>query len=206
MKIIRNMLRFFIFLIIALLFYLLYMVLVTAFEEVGFNGWEAGLIVFSCIIFGSVNIELFSYGKWIIAINVGGALLPILISLYLMLSRKVFGKSLVGIIIVAYFAYEVTYATSAGIVSEFPYWLIPPFVASLYSVAVSLKNKKKAASIAYSSGTLGVLIGADLLHINEILQMPKGGVASIGGAAILDMVFLTGIIAVLIDAFLYGRD
>ena len=206
MKIIRNMLRFFIFLIIALLFYLLYMVLVTAFEEVGFKGWEAGLIVFSCIIFGSVNIELFSYDRWIIAINVGGALLPILISLYLMLSRKVFGKSLVGIIIVAYFAYEVTYATSAGIVSEFPYWLIPPFVASLYSVAVSLKNKKKAASIAYSSGTLGVLIGADLLHINEILQMPKGGVASIGGAAILDMVFLTGIIAVLIDAFLYGRD
>lgn len=206
MKIIRNMLRLFIFLIIALLFYLLYMVLVTAFEEVGFKGWEAGLIVFSCIIFGSVNIELFSYDRWIIAINVGGALLPILISLYLMLSRKVFGKSLVGIIIVAYFAYEVTYATSAGIVSEFPYWLIPPFVASLYSVAVSLKNKKKAASIAYSSGTLGVLIGADLLHINEILQMPKGGVASIGGAAILDMVFLTGIIAVLIDAFLYGRD
>lgn len=200
------MLRLFIFLIIALLFYLLYMVLVTAFEEVGFKGWEAGLIVFSCIIFGSVNIELFSYDRWIIAINVGGALLPILISLYLMLSRKVFGKSLVGIIIVAYFAYEVTYATSAGIVSEFPYWLIPPFVASLYSVAVSLKNKKKAASIAYSSGTLGVLIGADLLHINEILQMPKGGVASIGGAAILDMVFLTGIIAVLIDAFLYGRD
>ena len=182
------------------------MVLVTTFEEVGFKGWEAGLIVFSCIIFGSVNIELFSYDRWIIAINVGGALLPILISLYLMLSRKVFGKSLVGIIIVAYFAYEVTYATSAGIVSEFPYWLIPPFVASLYSVAVSLKNKKKAASIAYSSGTLGVLIGADLLHINEILQMPKGGVASIGGAAILDMVFLTGIIAVLIDAFLYGRD
>ena len=206
MKIIRNMLRLLIFFIIALLFYLLYIVLVTAFEEVGFNGLEAGLIVFSCIIFGSINIQLFSYERWIIAINVGGALLPILISLYLMLSRKVFGKSLVGMIIVAYFAYEVTYATSAGIVSEFPYWLIPPFVASLYSVAVSLKNKKKAASIAYSSGTLGVLIGADLLHINEILQMPKGGVASIGGAAILDMVFLTGIIAVLIDAFLYGRD
>jgi len=203
LKIIRNMLRLLIFFIIALLFYLLYIVLVTAFEEVGFNGLEAGLIVFSCIIFGSINIQLFSYERWIIAINVGGALLPILISLYLMLSRKVFGKSLVGMIIVAYFAYEVTYASPAGIVSEFPYWLIPPFVASLYSVAVSLKNKKKAASIAYSSGTLGVLIGADLLHLNEILQMPKGGVASIGGAAILDMVFLTGIIAVLIDAFLY---
>ncbi|HEC88365.1 MAG TPA: DUF1614 domain-containing protein [Thermoplasmata archaeon] len=200
----------FILLIFAFLFYLIYLLIYSAFEEVGFKRWEASLIVFSCIIFGYhiFDIPLFSYGNWIVAINIGGALLPILISIYLIFSRKVALRSFLGIIIVAYFAYNVTYVTRKGIVSDFPYWLIPPVVASIYSVLSGLKSKKKSASVAYSSGTIGVLIGADLLHLKELLKMEVGktAVASIGGASILDMVFLTGVIAVLIDAILYGKE
>ena len=194
-------------LVIALLFYVIYVILLTAFEEVGFKKWEASLIVFSCIIFGHpiFDIPLFIYNGWIIAINVGGALIPLLISIYLMTSRKIFGRSLLGVVIVAYFAYKITYVSQRGVVADFPYWLLPPFIASFYSIIVSIKSKKKAASIAYSSGTLGVIIGADLAHLKELLQMKAKGVASIGGAAILDMVFLTGIIAVLLDALLYGK-
>lgn len=200
----------FILLIFAFLFYLIYLLIYSAFEEVGFKRWEASLIVFSCIIFGYniFDIPLFSYGNWIIAINIGGALLPILISMYLIFSRKVALRSFLGMIIVAYFAYNVTYVTRKGIVSDFPYWLIPPVVASIYSVLTGLKSKKKSASVAYSSGTIGVLIGADLFHLKELLKMEVGKttVASIGGASILDMVFLTGVIAVLIDAILYGKE
>ncbi|HHF56346.1 MAG TPA: DUF1614 domain-containing protein [Thermoplasmatales archaeon] len=194
-------------LIFALIFYVFYILISSAFEEVGFKSWEASLIVFSCIIFGWVNLPLVKYNGWILAINVGGALIPMLISIYLMLSRKVAGRSVVGMIIVAYFAYKITSVTPEGVVSSFPNWLIPPIVASLYSIIASLKNKKKAASIAYSSGTMGVLIGADLLHLKELLQIKTSPatIASIGGAAILDMVFLTGVIAVLIDALLYGK-
>ncbi len=194
-------------LIFALIFYVFYILIASAFEEVGFKSWEASLIVFSCILFGWVDLPLLEYDGWILAINVGGALIPVLISIYLMLSRRVAGRSTVGMIIVAYFAYKVTSVTPKGVISSFPYWLIPPIVASLYSIAVSLKNKKKAASIAYSSGTVGVLIGADLLHLRELLQMKTSTatIASIGGASILDMVFLTGVIAVLIDALLYGK-
>lgn len=197
-------------LIFALLFYLVYLLIYSAFEEVGFKRWEASLIVFSCIIFGYniFDIPLFSYKNWIVAINVGGALLPILISIYLIFSRKVALKSFFGIIIVAYFAYNVTYVTRRGIVSDFPYWLIPPVVASLYSIITGWKSKRKSASVAYSSGTIGVLIGADLLHLKELLKMEIGKttVASIGGASIIDMIFMTGVIAVLIDAILYGRE
>ncbi|HEC76321.1 MAG TPA: DUF1614 domain-containing protein [Thermoplasmatales archaeon] len=200
----------FILLIFAFLFYLIYLLIYSAFEEVGFKRWEASLIVFSCIIFGYniFDIPLFSYGNWIIAINIGGALLPILISMYLIFSRKVALRSFLGMIIVAYFAYNVTYVTRKGIVSDFPYWLIPPVVASIYSVLTGLKSKKKSASVAYSSGTIGVLIGADLFHLKELLKIEVGKttVASIGGASILDMVFLTGVIAVLIDAILYGKE
>ncbi len=192
-------------LIFAILFYIIYLVLSTAFEEVGFNKLEASIIVFGCILFGLINFPIFVYKNWIIAINLGGALLPTIISIYLIFSRKVIIRSLLGMIIVAYFAYEVTFVTKEGVTSTFPYWLIPPIIASLYSIIVSIKNKKKAASIAYSSGTIGVIIGADLLHLKELLEIKikEMTVASIGGASILDMVFLTGIIAVLIDALLY---
>ena len=194
-------------LLFAVLFYVVYIIIASAFEEVGFKSWEAGIIVFSCIIFRWVNLPIIKYGKWIIAINVGGALIPILISIYLMISRKVAGRSIIGMVIVAYFAYNVTHVTKAGVVATFPYWLIPPIAASMYSILVAIKNKKKAASTAYSSGTIGVLIGADLLHLKELLQIETKNVtvASIGGAAIFDMIFLTGIIAVLIDAILYKK-
>ncbi|KAA0013953.1 MAG: DUF1614 domain-containing protein [Thermoplasmata archaeon] len=192
----------------AIIFFFIYYFISTAFEEVGFRWWEASMIVFSSIIFGTVNIPLLYYKNWSIGINVGGALLPIIISIYLTLSRKVAGRSIIGILIVAYVAYNVTTVSNNGVVSPFPYWLLPPMAASLYSLLVGYKSKKKAASIAYISGTLGVLLGADLLHLNELISrdVPRYTMASIGGAAILDMVFLTGIIAILIDGILYGKD
>ena len=197
-------------LLIALVFYVIYILLTFAFENVGFKRWEASLIVFSSIILGYewFNIPLFQQGNWIVAINIGGALFPILISLYLMISRKITTISIGGIILVAFVAYSITVVTKTGIVARFPYWLLPPISASLYSVIICMKNKKEAASVAYASGTIGVLIGADILHLQEILHQNISNVtvASIGGAAILDMIFFTGIIAVLIDAFLYPKN
>ncbi len=190
---------------ISLLFYAVYLIFKKAFEEVGFNGWEASIIVFSSVIFGWIDIPLFPYHDWIIGVNLGGAVLPVIISLYLMFRNRVFLRSLVGIAVVAYVTYNVTHVVpSQGIVSEFPWWLLPPLAASFYSVAVAVRNKKKAASTAYVSGTMGALIGADFLHLKELLSVPgQGNMAVIGGAAILDMVFLTGIVAVIVDALLY---
>jgi uncharacterized membrane protein len=80
--------------------------------------------------------------------------------------------------------------------------LLPPAVASLYSLLASYKRPKRAAPLAYVTGTLGVLVGADVLRLPELLHTELSAVttASIGGAAIFDMVFLAGIIAVLIDS------
>ncbi len=194
-----------IFLIAAILFYAFYSLIKKAFEEVGFNSWESSTIVFGSIILGMVEIPLFRYNGWIVGINVGGALLPIILSIYLMIKNKVFFRVVLGIAIVSYITYNYTYVSSRGIVSPFPLWLLPPIAASMYSVMVAIKNKRKAASIAYSSGTMGALIGADVFHLRELLAMhPKPNtMAVIGGASILDMVFLTGVIAVIVDALLY---
>ena len=66
------------------------------------------------------------------------------------------------------------------------------------------KDKKKAAPLAYAGGTIGVLIGADVFHLFSLISMEIQGTrnAVIGGANVFDMVFLTGILAVIVDGIL----
>ncbi len=188
--------------IIGLIFYILYSIFYSAFIEVGFSRWEASFIVFGSIVFGLVDIHLFTHHNWIIAINIGGAVIPIAISIYLIMKKGFAGKALMGILIVSFFTYNVTEVTGKGVTSSFPLWLLPPIVASMFSLMASYKKPKKAAPLAYVTGTLGVLIGADFFHMPEILgaNLSHTVVASIGGASIFDMVFLAGIIAVLVDS------
>jgi uncharacterized membrane protein len=51
---------------------------------------------------------------------------------------------------------------------------------------------------AYIAGTLGTLIGADLLNLRRIRHL--GGVASIGGAATFDGIAVTGVFAVILTS------
>ncbi|MEA2054615.1 MAG: DUF1614 domain-containing protein [Candidatus Thermoplasmatota archaeon] len=188
--------------LIGLFFYILYSIVHIAFVEVGFSRLEGSFIVFGSIIFGLVDLPLFTYNNWIIAINIGGAAIPIIISIYLIMKKEFMGKAIIGILIVSFFTYNITEVSSKGVTSSFPFWLLPPVVASIFSLMTSYKRPKEAAPLAYVTGTLGVLIGADFFHLPEILRMytPNTVMASIGGAAIFDMVFLAGIIAVLVDS------
>jgi uncharacterized membrane protein len=54
------------------------------------------------------------------------------------------------------------------------------------------------APTAYVAGTLGTLIGADLLNLHKIKHL-NAPVVSIGGAGTFDGIFLTGILAVLLS-------
>ena len=75
---------------------------------------------------------------------------------------------------------------------------MPIFIAPICAAMVGLiLSPDQSAPLAYISGTLGVLIGADLLHLKEI---PKLGApnASIGGAGTFDGSFITGIVAALL--------
>jgi uncharacterized membrane protein len=51
--------------------------------------------------------------------------------------------------------------------------------------------------LAYISGVLGVLIGADILHLKNINKL-GAPIAAIGGAGSFDGIFMTGIIAALL--------
>ena len=76
----------------------------------------------------------------------------------------------------------------------------PPLLAAFVGLLLS---KRYAAPLAYIGGSLGVLIGADLLNLGD-LQSLGAPVASIGGAGTFDGVFLTGVIAVLLASLVTG--
>jgi uncharacterized membrane protein len=73
---------------------------------------------------------------------------------------------------------------------------ISPLVAAVSAILLSPAHP---VIVAYVAGTLGTLIGADLLNLGKIPAL-GAPVASIGGAGTFDGVFLTGIIAALIAA------
>jgi uncharacterized membrane protein len=80
--------------------------------------------------------------------------------------------------------------------------LVPPIATALVAVLIGRKN---AAALAYVSGSLGTLIGADLLNLEAIREI-GAPVASIGGAGTFDGIFLTGIMAVLLAGFAGGHE
>ena len=202
-----------------LVIYFLYLLLTKAFKYMGFSSIEAVVIVFVSILFdfdililgfNISNIPLFSYNNWLVGINVGGALIPIILSIYLAIKKKIPLKIIgVGILIVTIITYFVTRVDiHSGIVSSAPYFLFPAVAASIASVILLWKDFRKAAPFAYISGSIGVLIGADVFHLWELLSTPIDTQinAVIGGANVFDMIYITGILAVILDGILMFKQ
>ena len=76
--------------------------------------------------------------------------------------------------------------------------LIPPLAAA--GVALLLAGRQ-APPLAYVAGSLGALIGADLWNLPRVAEL-QAPLVSIGGAGTFDGVFLTGILAGLLAAWL----
>jgi uncharacterized membrane protein/uncharacterized RDD family membrane protein YckC len=97
-----------------------------------------------------------------------------------------------------------TFASSSavpgvGIVEQFPLFLLPPlgagFVAALLAFRIFPGAEAFALPVAYFATTFGVLLGADLLRQPPLYGSGPPGLYSIGGAGVLDLVYLSGPLA-----------
>lgn len=127
----------------------------------------------------------------IIAINVGGALIPTVLSLYLILKNRLFGLSIIAVAIVAAVCHWIARPVPGLGIAE-PVF-IPPAITAIVAVVLS---RRYAAPLAYISGSLGTLIGADLLNLGKV-QGLGAPIASIGGAGTFDGIFVTGLLALI---------
>jgi uncharacterized membrane protein len=130
--------------------------------------------------------------RTVIAINVGGAVIPTLLSLYLIVKNGLWAPSLVAIAVVAAIVHALARPVR-GVGIAVP-GLVPPLVAATTALAMS---RGSAPALAYVAGSLGTLIGADLLNLGRI-QGLGAPIASIGGAGTFDGIFMSGILAVLL--------
>ena len=128
----------------------------------------------------------------VLAVNVGGAVVPTFLSLYLLTQALAPLRVVVATAAVTFLTYRwARPVAGVGIVVPM---LLPPLSAALAAI---LLVPQQAPLAAYVAGTMGTLIGGDLLHVRQVTTLATP-VASIGGAGTFDGVFLTGIIAVLL--------
>jgi len=201
-----------------ILFILGYFHIVTiGFEKLGFSPEATILILLAILIGSSINIPLGRqklvqvetptfFGLFRqprikaqgVAINFGGAVIPVLISLYFLYLgwRQGFslGPVLIAIILMIIIAkFLARIIPGRGITLPF---FIPPLFAVLFALILS---PSFAAPTAFISGVLGTLIGADILNLKKVQKY--GGFISIGGAGVFDGIFLVGMVSALLAGF-----
>lgn len=208
------------FLVLAFLFALIEIGIINyAFQRIGLSPELAFLALFASLAGSYVNVPLrrieggaahpaelvssfgirysvpmrLAGGSTMLAVNVGGAIVPLLLSAYvLFLETAAIASALICTAIVTLvvnrFARPIP---GLGIATPM---LIPPVIAAIAAYALGGENR---AAVAYVSGVMGTLIGADLMNLGRLRDL-GAPVASIGGAGTFDGIFLTGIAAVLL--------
>lgn len=206
-------------LVVALLAALIQVGLLTiAFEKLGLSAESGMLLLFSALFGSVVNLPLARVsaeappepppglspgpfgraplpftGTTLIAVNVGGCVVPLLFSLHLLrLTPLPVGSLLAATLVVT----AVSYAFSRPVARlgiAMPVLIAPVAAAS----AAVLFDAQHSAQLAYVSGTCGVLIGADLLRLGDVRKL-GAPIASIGGAGTFDGIFMTGVVAALL--------
>jgi len=175
-----------------------------AFAKLGLSPKMAFLILIFSLLGSMINIPIVRrgiYGDWIspfsagggqlICANLGGAIVPLLLCIYLL--PKVPLRATIIITLIMIVASKLLTRVVPGVGFTVPA-LIPPLIAAFLAVILTSKNP---APVAYISGVLGILIGSDLLNLYQ-LQAVGAPMISIGGAGVYDGIFLVGIISALL--------
>jgi uncharacterized membrane protein len=169
-----------------------------AYERIGIAPQYVFALLIGSLLGSSINLPIGRLGDpaggrgTILAVNLGGAIIPALTSAYLVARNAVYAPAALATafaaVIVHWMARPVP---QVGIAVPI---FIPPIVAAGLALLLAPDH---APAVAYVAGTLGTLIGADLTNLNRLRGL-GAPVASIGGAGTFDGIFVTGILAVLL--------
>ncbi len=155
------------------------------------------VVVHPLAVFGLSDLwpELqYACQETVIAVNVGGCLIPAARALYelaylALLSPPPLAAVAIGCAANILVCYQIA-RPMPGIGIIMP-GVISPIVAAGLALVLA---PDMPAPIAFVSGVMGPLVGADLLHLKDI-ETGEVGVASIGGAGTFDGIILSGIVA-----------
>jgi uncharacterized membrane protein len=128
-----------------------------------------------------------------LAINLGGAIIPTALSIYLMFRAPLLPVLISTVLIIIICKFLTKPVPGRGLAIQM---FIPPIVSTLLAVALA---GEMAAPVAFISGVLGTLIGGDVLNLGKARRL-GAGIVSIGGAGVFDGIFLVGMFSVMLTA------
>lgn len=197
--------------------------LITALDKLGLSALGATLAAMGIFLGGLVNIPIHRFKRespievitptlfglrrmllpgreerhTILAVNVGGAVVPLVIVLYEIGRIASHGsRALLATLIAALVNILICYWVArpvAGVGIA-----LNPFIPAILAVLSSwLMVPEFAPAVAFTAGVLGPVVGADLLHIPRLRDIPAR-VMSIGGAGTFDGIVLSGLAATLL--------
>jgi uncharacterized membrane protein len=138
-------------------------------------------------------------GRTVVAINVGGAVIPVLLCVYLIARLGLQPGLVAALVVVTGVVHIISYPVKGVGIA------MPPLIAPLVAAGCGLLlDRQRAPRTAFVAGAMGTLIGADLMNVGSFDSM-GAPVVSIGGAGTFDGVFATGVVAVLLAGFFLRR-
>lgn len=196
-----------------------------AFMILGFSPEVAVFLLIAVILGGLINIPV---KKWepaprkihnsgpfsflqrvikprprILAVNVGGAIVPGLVSIwqiYRIYTEFIYRNPGLVVVFPMILAMNIFISYKIARPVEGKGIVMPAFIPPVFVAFASIMFYPAIAPvIAFPAGVLGVLIGADLMHLKDIKNL-NAPIGSIGGAGTFDGIFLCGVFSVLLSA------
>ena len=198
----------------ALLILVYFHIITIGFENLGISAGTTTFLLFLILIGSCINIPLTKkklvystrprfFGLFRVprvevqgvAINLGGGIVPVLLSFYFLFLLWKHGFELTPVLVAIFFMIILTkflarVIPGRGITLPF---FIPPIFSAVFALILA---PGFAAPAAFVAGVLGTLIGADILNLGRVRKY--GGYLSIGGAGVFDGIFLVGIVSALL--------
>jgi uncharacterized membrane protein len=191
-----------------LLVYLFIIVSEEAFELAGTKASRAIIMTVGALVGSLIDIPFAITDGVVLAVNVGGCIIPLLLSAEVVARQRVRpGPAVLAVIFVALVSYYfATPVQGEGILM--PFYIAP--LAGAFAGILLAGADITSPGTAYVGGAMGTLLGADifLLATPGTIETIAGGeiaILSIGGAGVFDGIFLTGIIAVFLAALVARR-
>jgi uncharacterized membrane protein len=132
-----------------------------------------------------------------LAANLAGCVIPVAVGVKVLLDRRLPGAEAVVVvglgILVSFAASRVV--PDRGILLQYR---VPALVVGVAAAGLLHKRTNAAGAAAFAGGAVGVLVGADVLHLRALADAGGAGRIILGGAGLLDGIFLVALLSALV--------
>lgn len=169
-------------------------------ERMGFTDADVALITVGALAAPVLSVPVWIVDDAVFAVNLGGALVPLIVAWRLYRRGHLpLVRTALGAIPVAAATYHVVdVRPGVGVIAGWPEFLAPAGVALAVGLLAGGVRPDRAGPIALAAGSVGALVGADLVTLPELLDVarsaPAGSALVLGGGGSFDLVFLAGAI------------